>query len=618
MHRNLLLVFILSFATLAALPQPAAAQSTYEGFVCSSEEGCWRGIPGATVVFTKAGAVSALDERHETTTGKGGFFSFAELDGEYSVTIQRAGFTDFAGSASANDGEGQFSLEPKRVTVSGTVRGPDGAIQQGTVATWTPQGHVEAVIQNGAYSMQVTAGHRQMEVRATGFQTLHEERFVTGSGQDFTLQAIPGQTSTVQGTVLDQDGKAVAGARVNMYQYGAYEDDAPKPASSGSEPAIARPDYGYGEQQTTTDANGKYSLPAREGDVSLSVWKDGYAGANAWFNIDADSTHTHDFTLHKYPDRSVHLSGKVTDARSGDGLRYASIHIQYPEFGLWACSQDAADARNSDTREGVAYSEPYHNPGCDIIIQADGSFAGDVYPGYAMISVWYDHWRSCSESRSSDGSMTRDCGPQYYGLVQTTRFAENESVSLDLALQARPGPDAKVDGWVLDAAGNAIPGARVSFSNQDSYGWGEAITDADGSYAVRIHSGYLHVSVWADGYLPWQGTVSVGKGGHERITLQLTEGDASYGHCCYAYAEDHAVMESSGDARAAGAPSQGSSQAGFDGDSGSADEGGFEDLGGGLGPYDPKKASVDGEDSPGLSVLAALAVIGLALYVRRK
>lgn len=626
MHRNLLLVFVLSFSALAAIPQLASAQSDYQGFVCSDEEGCWRGVPGAVVTFTKAGTISALDESHKATTNKEGRFSMSGLDGDYSVSVVRKGFAEFTGTASSDAGEQTFQLKPKTVNLTGTISSDGAKLAGASVSTWSPQGSHSAKTTDGTYAMKLPAGYRHFEVRASGYQTLYQERFVDGTGQSFSLVKTPGLDSTISGVVRDQDGTPVADATINVYQYGYETYDRPKPASepsSGSAASYAP--YDYSEQQATTDAQGRYSVKAREGDANMNVFKDGYASANAHFFVEGKSTQTKDFTLQKFPDKTAHIKGQITDAKSGDGLRWATISINYPAYGLYVCSQTTEDAQ-ANSADGQpepamdSISRPYYQQGCDITVHSDGSFSGDVYPGYATINVWYDHWRTCSESSSSDGSFTRTCGQQYLGFVQTTTLPADATTTVNMKMQPRAGPDAKVDGWILDAAtGKPIPGAHVSFNNQDSYGWGEATTDKDGSFAVRIHSGYLHVYVWADGYLPWQGTVTVAEGGSQRIKIELTEGQQSYGGCCYAYAEDRAMEASSG-----GSPSMGAAAAtqappaGADQSQSGASADAFEDLGGGLGPYSEAKEQASDAESPGLGLLATIALLGAVVYARRK
>lgn len=272
----------------------------------------------------------------------------------------------------------------------------------------------------------------------------------------------------------------------------------------------------------------------------------------------------------------------------------------------------------------IAPGEPY--PGgnqCAITVNSDGSFSGDVTPGYSILRIYHQQWRACSETHDSDGSFRRECGPEYMQFVRTLDLPAESTTKLDVKLQQRPGPDATLSGYVVDKeTQKALSGVRVSFSNQDSYSYAWAETDEDGSYKVRVRSGYHQVSVWADGYFSWEGVINVGSGKDVALDIHLVKGENRYGHCCYYYGDDAMTAESA-DA-APRDPSASSGISGSDGDQEGGTGDSFEDLGGGLGPYKSSQraayADQAGEvkESPGPGLFVMVGVVGLALLARRR
>ncbi len=615
--RQLVLVFVLTFATLSYLPtgqgQPLP-DGTLSGMVCQDTYGeCWEGIPDATIKLHKAGSVAALDENHETTTDGTGHYSFSALDGEYQVTVTRSGFEALETTVTVDGDEVEdFGLTALRVNFSGTIAGPDGTPVSARIDAWGQQDWFEAKSdKNGAFQAEALAGFYEIHVRASGYAIYEERLLIDGEALAIELEAAPPADSFLQGTVRDQDGTPVPDAMVYVYQWNQYG----------------------GEQYAETGPDGAYSFEVYEGDLSLQVEKEGHRGRYDHLWIEKGDTVTHDVELLKYPEKTAKLVGRLIDRATGDPLRYASISVQNPEYGIWECSDyqggqgdhDSSEPRPMPTEESPSMSvapRPYYDPGCSITIHEDGTFSGMVTPGYTIITVWYDHYRTCSESSSSDGSYTRTCGQDYLGWAGTFTLTEGET-KITVAMKPRASPDAIVSGYIVDGeTGKAIPGARISFNNEEKYGWGDAGTDGDGSYKVRLHGGYQRVSVWAEGYLPWQGVLDVPAGGNVDLDVVLTPGDGGYGHCCYAYAHE-GVAYADGDVEASGGPSPPPASGGqsSQGSTGGSD---FEDLGGNLGPYDPEKraaqlkeAEEKSKDSPGVGLLL-LGALALLAYARRR
>jgi hypothetical protein len=452
----------------------------------------------------------------------------------------------------------------------------------------------------------------------------------------------PPTDATLSGVVRSEAGEPLAGAHVSVSSYGPYyaEKEATEGSgdgSSGSSGASRSCCWG-GYNSTTTDAQGRYSLGVWSGEMQVHVSAEGHAGSSAKVSVEPGQAATQDFALKAYPPKTAHIAGKVTDARTGAGLGFASVSVRSPWYGLYECSVSQASGGSSGggtaepAREGAdsdvsIMPYPYHDPGCAITVHEDGTYEGYVTPGYSIVSV--HAWQDCSVSRDADGSGSTACGPEYLGWTRTLTLAANETTRVDVRLPSRPAPDATVSGYLLDVeTGEAIRGATISFSNQETYAWGSATTDEDGSYSLRLRSGYHSVHVYADGYLGWEGVLQVPKGSTP-YDVQLTPGQDSHGGCCVAYAMESkagAPQAASDDAVATG----GSAGMAEDRDSGSADGEVYQDLGGGLGPYDAsdrREALVESDGdaamepskgAPGAGLLLAGLAVGLALAALRR
>lgn len=446
--------------------------------------------------------------------------------------------------------------------------------------------------------------------------------------------------AVLQGRVLDQSGKPVSGAQVSAYNYGPvyYAEDGSSGSGSSDDPAVSRAPY-YGGNNTMTDADGRFSMGVYSGENQLSVWHDGYASRSVSVKVGSGQTVTQDVEVQKFPEKTARIEGRVTDAKTGRGLPFISISVSSPWYGVYECSmEEGSDSGSGGGTEPMpAEAEksmiaPDYYRGCAITTHSDGSFEGLVTPGYSIVSVYYDSWRACYGNTDADGSSSRTCGPEYFSFSRTLTLAANETTRLDIKLQSHKAPDAVVSGYLLDAeSGETIPGAQISFHNQETYGSGYATTDGDGSYRLRLRAGYHSVSVWAPGHLPWEGILVVPAGDSD-FDVKLTPGEPSYGGgCCWAYAMDS--KSSAGVAEGAavpptamGAPGGNAAQTSDDDADGNA-QALYQDLGGGLGPYDAAERSEQLDDSatedsngaPGLGLVATLAALGaVALVLMRR
>ncbi len=642
-----------------ALPESASAQTqtatgSLKGIVCTMDwgdeprplagdekaRGCYgQGLSGASVRLQRTDAVGPVGAYDSTTqTDSTGYYAFNQLpDGKYTITITRTGFEDHAGQLEVPGiASYETSLRGKELQVTGRVVDLQGAgvaraqvyLSGGTYKEVSPGS-------DGSFSTTLRAGNYYISASAPGYQQASMSQLIDGTASiTLKLEAFPPQTARLSGTVTDQTGRPVPDVRVTVSQGGyccyAYDQaesvqSEPRPAASGGtgggsgasgapaadELSIARPEpypY-YGENWTTTDAQGRYAINVFEGGLSLRAEREGYLASWAELRIAKDEQRTHDFKMEKLPDKTARIVGRVTDA-AGNGINYVAVSIDSPRWGQNECSGEWE--------------------GCRITVRSDGSFEALVTPGYSIVRIYHEQWRSCTETTDADGTYRRNCGPEYFSWSQTLTLPANQTTRVDAKLIQRPGPDATISGYLIDGSTNtAIKRAQISFGHQLGHGYGWATTDADGSYKVRVHSGVHYVSVYAEGYLPWEGIVEIAPRADRAFDVMLTPGEARYGGCCYgpiAYAEDGAggvaLDRAAGGPAPPRAPSAGG-QAGADGDAaeGGSSASAFEDLGGGLGPYNPaaRGAMTDADQgTPGFAVAAALAALAAALVVARR
>jgi uncharacterized protein (TIGR03382 family) len=629
-----------------ALPvADAAGASSLSGMVCPADAaygspaemdgmGCSLGLPGATVRLRGPG-----DTDESRTTDDAGTFRFDGLeDGDYTLDVARKGFASAQDTVTVAGPTGHaVVMTGVEVAVTGRVTGADGAPVAGAAVLVDGmadfRGEPLRTSADGAFALRVVAGYRGIHVmEVPGYLDLHEFRLVDGDPLSLTLQAVPRPDAAVAGRVVDLDGKGVAGVRVEGTSSTCCFDSPPPmpPEGGGMMPSrMIAPSFG-GTNATQTDADGRYRLGVHAGQVDLRFSKEGHVELYRHVETRSGASTTVDVTMPKVPQKTARLEGRVVGA-DGDGLRAVAISVSLPQYGLNECSTNGLEPGpvilEGQTEPGKA--EPAADAAiwrpetidCAIEIREDGSFSGLVTPGYAIVEVYFQSYVACPQGT---------CEHEYYAWVRTMQLPADETTRLEIRLQARPGPDALVSGYVLDdRSGEPIPGAVLWFWNQDNNAYGEAKTDADGSYKVRVRSGVVGIVATVPGenggpggYLTWRGTLEVAAG-ETPFDVRLTPGEEP-GACCWAYrGGDVAAGGAAGSPEVMPLVASGDSGA-PPGAPASADE--FEDLEGGLGPYDPDSrrdaaASGDGapeQESPAPALAALVALLAVALFARRR
>ncbi|MES2154831.1 MAG: carboxypeptidase-like regulatory domain-containing protein [bacterium] len=641
---------------------------TVEGFNGTSPGACRiDGIPAASVHLTKPGAagtaVGAVDQTVEADAH--GSYQFSSLaDGDYDLAVSHAGFADGSAMVAVKGGTiHDVALSGTKVAATGQVVDANGkGVADAYVKVCCPGGDSSAATTgpDGGFQVTTVGGYRTFNVVRNGVMVLSQEAFVDGTAVVLLkVAAEPGRDATVQGVVTDQHATPLSGIVVHVYDYNGgccaepqpdYACAPPPPNAGAPTQSCVRPCCYGGDTSATTGSDGRYAVKVFGGSsVNVQVNQAGYASFYTSQYVEKGQTVQVDVKLTKFPDKTAHLVGHVTDAETGRGLGYVSINVNSPEFGVYECSDGGGSqvypmsvtaseptySGGSATATGSAQASPAMYPypgnnGCAIKVQSDGSFEAMVTPGYATVNVYYDTWRSCSTTTNADHSSATTCGPEYFPWIGTLNLTANADTKLDIQLRPKPHPDATVSGYLVDGTSHkAIPQATISFYNMDNNAGGYAQTDRDGSYKVGLRSGYHQVTVSMYGYFVWQGVLDV-PAGDSPFDVVLTRGQMMYGGGCY----DYCVMDGSPKAMAGPTPSgmsttsTGSTSPGdANGSAGSGTAGSetaaFEDLHGGLGKYDAaERAKVleaaNHKSTPGLEIAWLAAALGLVAVLARR
>jgi hypothetical protein len=653
-------VLLLATLTLATLSAPAAnAQNlpasvyTLEGYVYDHNA---QVLPGATVtIYLSPGGTPQT-----ATTDSSGKYTFSNLAaGRYNATAQSPGlvsaFVPIQVTGTDSRIQQSFLLRSPDQQVYGiplTLRGVVKDSQSGApvpgaaIEIWnyysprdgyasggpvnSEQRQTAKSGNDGSYSVTLSEGSVGIAVRKDGFDVLHahfeirEDRVL-----DLPMRKTSAQSIVISGVVKSADGRALADAWVNVQPDHRCGDDprmgCAQPVDYVSEPSPQSGDvYFYHEPAvspyngTSTDKDGKYSLRTTPGRILVIAHANEHMQKQQAIEAQAGEQKTVDFVLDKIPADSVRIFGKVVDRETGKAVSFAQVNLENQRWGHHNYTQ---------TKE-------------------DGSFEFWTKPGYTLVTAsayeWY--YRPCEApaEKSSGASTIRAPEPypcesgqrdrEYMPRVITVVGTEGEARELKFDLVPRPLPDATFQGYVVNKSSEkAIAGATVSFYNELTRDYGQAITDADGSYKIRVHGGYYTVRVYAQGYFDVVENPEVKSGETKRLDLFASPGERMYGYCCYTYASHDAggygatkgtvQPVAAGCAAPPSAPQQssmeGSSSARAGADASSGREA-YLGEGGGLGPYSANRQEPGGSAPGPALILVALAVLGAVIAVRRR
>ncbi len=367
-------------------------------------------------------------------------------------------------------------------------------------------------------------------------------------------------------------------------------------------------------------------MQAYPGHVVVEANRVDYLVDQVKLELSEDDSADATFELEPLPERSVTLSGVVTNADNGSVIEGASVQAHVA---------DAGDYGYTTTDE-------------------NGYWELEVRPGYTLIRV--SHWGApvhyeTMEARSGQAPAAQEDaeggaedapepmassvpaiaphepdGPGYHPRVHTLETKADSSHDVDLELQPEKEPTTTIVGYVIDEeTDEAIPDARVHLQNHDTGDWGRAVTDGDGSFRFETLEGYHTLSLHTSGYLPVAVNTNAPDSGTHRIDLKARAGEAVNEGWWHPQDGEgrhgdspirEPAYESDASSDDGGRSEQSSGSASMDRAAGNAGEGNLHGSGGGLGPYEAN--TVDGQEAPAPGLLVLVVVALAALAVRRR
>lgn len=490
--------------------------------------------------------------------------------------------------------------------------------------------------ENGEYTLTLAAGKGWINVYYESWRQSDGRELAIDSDLedvDFTLATPPPKTARIEGTVVDANGEPIEGAEVTLqymccyamedvaYAEGGSSEGSDGVATSSARPAIMPYPYPTHDDSNTTrtDADGKFAFDAYGGPRQITAYAKGYAQTTVQITAAPNETTDVEVELLKVPDRDAILEGRIVDSETGLPLANAQVNARSLEWGRYAYATT----------------------------DKDGHYRIQTVPGWTEISVSYwphDPIPLTDEKIAAPRALAQQYFP--YNTMVDLESGDNE---LGVDLDPKPKPTIALIGYVVDPTTNkAVSGAHVSVWNQETGDWGEATTDATGSYKILVRAGHYTASVWKQGHLGGSQSFVLDNDLTQRQDLILPAGETRWAPCyddtdCggpIMYAEKGVAMDSAGastppaPAMTSTAGSPGSTttpalrtateeSAAADSDSRSAT---FTGSGGGLPEYDPGDTSSipAAKNEETIQVPAAglaiglLALAGVALVARRK
>jgi protocatechuate 3,4-dioxygenase beta subunit len=484
---------------------------------------------------------------------------------------------------------------------------------------------------DGTYALELPARHVSVEARKDGYDVSKADLDL-GADRRADVPLRPSQTpaARLEGTLVDDDGDAVAGADLRArLDRDACEDgacrleDPPDDASAERdgirwhvEPAASRYDF------TSSGSEGRWHLSLHPGPLRVEANHPGHLPDEARLEVEGGETREVDLTLTAIPPASVRVHGTITDASDGEPVSPARVEISNQRWGT----------RNATvTDEDGAYSLLVRPGHAVVTVQAGGE--GRVCVGHHSTSASAtagDDEPSREEARSvavepcPEDRRTPD--DRYLPRHHTVELEADGEAKISPTLRPAPDRSATIQGWVLNASdGEEIPRVTVTVRNEVTGRTGWSTTDGNGSFSVDVTPGYYTVRApqrqHADDHYRTVENVAVGPNETRTMALNLTTGTPP-NRCCVVYGA-HPVAEPAGPSSGADADAaQGPPRPPIE--ETEAGGGAFQGSGGDLGPYDPAKlgssagSSGSGNGTPGLAAPLATVAAALAATLCRR
>ncbi|WP_226005885.1 carboxypeptidase regulatory-like domain-containing protein [Natrinema salinisoli] len=453
--------------------EPVPTDGTLEGTVTDTD-----GEPIADAT------VSAGDL--ETTTDENGTYSLQLEAGDYTLEVSAEGYEDASEDVTVeveSTTTADVTLEERPGSVEGTVT--DAAGEPIADATVTAGDETVMTGDDGTYALELEPGEYALEVSAEGYETVSEDVTVDADATttvDVTLEAVDG---TLEGTVTDMSGDAIADATVTV-----------------------------GDQQTTTDDNGTYSLDLEPGEYTLTASAESYEDASQTVSVEADATTTADVTLEPVPTDGT-LEGTVTDT-DGESIAGATVtagdqQTTTDDNGTYSLDLEAGDYTLEVSAEG------YEDASQNVSIEVESTTTADVTLEEATGAVEGTVTDADGEpvadatvtagdetvTTDENGTYALELEPGEYTLAVSVEGYEDASQNVtvdadaittaDVTLEPVP-TDGTLEGTVTDTDGDAIANATVAAGDR------QTTTDDNGTYDLELEAGDYAVTVSAEGY----------------------------------------------------------------------------------------------------------------------
>ncbi|WP_254523413.1 carboxypeptidase regulatory-like domain-containing protein [Natrinema caseinilyticum] len=327
-------------------------------------------------------------------------------------------------------------------------------------------------------------------------------------------------TGTVEGTVTDSDGNAVANATVTV-----------------------------GDQQTTTGEDGSYALELESGEYTVSVSAEGYQDASENVTVEAGGTATVDVALQTTDD------GSGDDGSGDDGSETVTDVVESVNANEIASANDAiasfndqlqqkadllgVDVENVESVENVtAGSASEAQAEADRLrIAADDREAAifdrvvTVINDGGVADVDPNEVQSPADARAVADRLEQQGGlasQAAQSLRDAADLVENDlrppltgaADKLEALEDTDPEPTTgTVEGTITDANGDPVSNATVAVRDQ------QTTTADDGSYSLELESGDYTLDVSAEGYQDTSENVTVEADATTTVDVTLAETD---------------------------------------------------------------------------------------------
>lgn len=303
------------------------------------------------------------------------------------------------------------------------------------------QGDSTISADDGSYNLEIKLGNRTITAAAEGYEPFSQD-----------VEVVDNDTITVDCEMVPDMENAVASVSGHVWD---AETNLGVPSAVIS----------FGDDETSTDGEGAYSIELSPDTYAVSVDADGYEPATAELEFEGGRNYVHDFTLEIDADLLGTVRGVVRDSNTGEAIEGAVLAAE------------------------------------DVEVTADSSGAYEMLlpPGsYVIIASARNHESIAEEVDVEAGG------------VYTVNFT--------LAPSGGGGDQTgTVGGTVINATTlNPISGASVSSAGQVTQ------TGPNGRYSFAIPIGFQNVSASAGGYLTSTRSLMVANGGIYNLDFALT------------------------------------------------------------------------------------------------